>query len=74
MEAVTEERSLPVESNKAWTSMASGRPTRLSSSHNLPAWSSQAVWVLTLTQETALCWGGRSLKTKLRKIKTVKGN
>lgn len=59
---ITEDELIPVGSNKAWISMASGRPTRLSSSHNLPAWSSEAVCVLTLTQDTIFCRGDRSLE------------
>lgn len=42
---------LPVGSNKAWTSMSSGKPTKLSSSQNLTTWSSEAVWVLTLVHD-----------------------
>lgn len=46
-----EKRILPVGSNKAWTSMSSGKPTELSSSQNLTTWSSEAVWVLTLVHD-----------------------
>lgn len=45
---------LPVGSNKAWTSMSSGKPTKLSSSQNLTTWSSEAVWVLTLVHDAIL--------------------
>lgn len=57
---------IPVGSNKACISMASGRPTRLSSSHSLPAWSSEDVWVLTLTQDTIFGRGDLSLKIKIK--------
>lgn len=67
------QRILPVGSNKAWTSMSSGKPTKLSSSQNLTTWSSEAVWVLTLVHDAILdrdLYQGAEKKTNNSEVTT----